>query len=153
MSADLRDFELALMLGKHPRTIQRWCAAGKLPGAYKAGRSWRIPRSALTEAGLPQKFAAESIERHLKAATDACKALTEELQELEREGRLTFPRDWNALAQDLRALQESVEGLPERASKVPKRFQLGSGGRIAPRPSRPRGLRLTAAARSARPSA
>jgi len=47
MARDLADHEVARELGMHPRSIQRRCQAGTLPGAYKAGRSWRIPRSAL----------------------------------------------------------------------------------------------------------
>jgi excisionase family DNA binding protein len=46
-NGDLSDREVAQALGKSVRTIQRWCQAGKLPGAYRAGRPWRIPRSAL----------------------------------------------------------------------------------------------------------
>jgi Helix-turn-helix domain len=43
---------MARLLRKDPRTMQRWCRQGKLPGAYKAGRSWRIPPAALREAKL-----------------------------------------------------------------------------------------------------
>lgn len=46
-AADLSDREVAEALRKSVRTVQRWCAAGKLPGAYKSGRSWRIPRASL----------------------------------------------------------------------------------------------------------
>jgi excisionase family DNA binding protein len=49
-AGDLSDREVARVLRKSVRTIQRWCQAGKLPGAYHAGRSWRIPRSALDAA-------------------------------------------------------------------------------------------------------
>jgi excisionase family DNA binding protein len=44
----LTDVEVAAALRKHPRTIRRWAAAGRFPGAHKAGRSWRIPERALT---------------------------------------------------------------------------------------------------------
>jgi len=44
---DLTDREVARALRKSLRTVQRYCAKGALPGAYKAGRSWRIPRAAL----------------------------------------------------------------------------------------------------------
>lgn len=47
---DWTDREVAAALRKSVRTVQRWCDAGKLPGAHKAGRSWRIPGRALTRA-------------------------------------------------------------------------------------------------------
>jgi predicted site-specific integrase-resolvase len=31
------------MIGFRPRTITRWCREGKLNGAVKVGRVWRIP--------------------------------------------------------------------------------------------------------------
>ena len=49
---------MAQALGKSVRTIQRWCQAGKLPGSYHAGRSWRIPRSALD---VPQSRAVDRL--------------------------------------------------------------------------------------------
>jgi excisionase family DNA binding protein len=49
-AGDLSDLEVARALGKSVRTVQRWCESGKLPGAYKAGRSWRIPRASLPRA-------------------------------------------------------------------------------------------------------
>lgn len=26
------------------RTLQEWCKAGKVPGAFKIGKDWRIPK-------------------------------------------------------------------------------------------------------------
>ncbi|MGH8574287.1 MAG: helix-turn-helix domain-containing protein [Gammaproteobacteria bacterium] len=52
MTTDMTDMEVAEALRKHRRTIQRWAQKGLLPGAYKAGRAWRIPRSALHRANL-----------------------------------------------------------------------------------------------------
>lgn len=46
-AADLSDQEVADVLGKAVITVQKWCKTGKLAGAYKAGRSWRIPEDAL----------------------------------------------------------------------------------------------------------
>jgi len=116
MGPELRDYEAALMVDKHPRTIQRWCQAGKLPGAYKAGRSWRIPRSAL--GGLSVRREAEPLERYVNAATTACRVLDAELRSLEEEGRPPFPRNWQRLAGALRALQGSLDGLPERVNRA-----------------------------------
>ena len=40
--------EVAERYGRSPSTIRAWCAAGKLPGAFKMnGFDWWIPRSAL----------------------------------------------------------------------------------------------------------
>jgi len=35
------------LIGKSPSTVRGWCAAGSIPGSYKLGRTWRIPRAAL----------------------------------------------------------------------------------------------------------
>lgn len=72
MATDLTDGEAAGLLGKHPRTIQRWCQAGKLPGAYKAGRSWRIPRAALRQAKLGPALAEDDWVRQARLAIALC---------------------------------------------------------------------------------
>ncbi|MCA1700698.1 MAG: helix-turn-helix domain-containing protein, partial [Actinobacteria bacterium] len=80
MSRDLSDQQVAQALGKHPRSIQRWCQAGKLPGAYKAGRSWRIPRAALRAARVDRALRSDGIARELLAATLACRELCADLE-------------------------------------------------------------------------
>ena len=35
--------EYAELLGKHPVTISKWLTAGRITGALKVGRQWRIP--------------------------------------------------------------------------------------------------------------
>lgn len=35
--------ELAAALRVSRRQILNWCAAGKIPGAFKAGSMWRVP--------------------------------------------------------------------------------------------------------------
>ena len=35
--------EAAERLGVTARTVQKWAAAGKIPGAMKVGRDWQIP--------------------------------------------------------------------------------------------------------------
>jgi len=37
--------EVGEILGFKPRTITRWCREGKIYGAQKYGRVWRIPRA------------------------------------------------------------------------------------------------------------
>ena len=44
---DLTDREVAERTRASLRTVQRWCSNGRLPGAYKVGRAWRIPTTAL----------------------------------------------------------------------------------------------------------
>ncbi len=39
--------QVAIRLGVTPRAIQKWAAAGKLPGAIKHGKSWLIPINAV----------------------------------------------------------------------------------------------------------
>ena len=49
--------QVAERLGISPRTAARWCAEGRLPGAYKIGEgdraTWRVPVSALAEVRRP----------------------------------------------------------------------------------------------------
>jgi hypothetical protein len=35
--------EYADFIGKHPVTIFKWLAAGRIEGAVKVGRNWKIP--------------------------------------------------------------------------------------------------------------
>ena len=55
------DFEssahLAERLGINVRTVQLWAKNGKLPGAYKMGRDWMIPRSVSDYLGLSPELA------------------------------------------------------------------------------------------------
>lgn len=39
--------QVAGQIGFQPRTITRWCREGKLNGAVKVGRVWRIPQESL----------------------------------------------------------------------------------------------------------
>jgi excisionase family DNA binding protein len=41
--------EVAERLNAHPTSVRNWLATGKLRGLKLAGRSWRIPESALRE--------------------------------------------------------------------------------------------------------
>lgn len=38
--------EYAAKYRLHPRTVQLWCAKGKIEGAYKFGASWAVPDKA-----------------------------------------------------------------------------------------------------------
>jgi excisionase family DNA binding protein len=114
---DLTDIELARRLGKHPRTVQRWCKAGKLPGAYKAGRSWRIPRRSVREAGLGMALRDDDGERELRAATLVCRELSAELDAMRGPPQATppVPRNWRAIARRLEQLESALQGLPKLA--------------------------------------
>ena len=35
--------EYAEKYNLHPRTVQKWCAEGRIEGAYKFGTSWAVP--------------------------------------------------------------------------------------------------------------
>lgn len=113
MSAlDLTDAEVALMLRKHLRTIQRWCASGRLPGAYKAGRSWRIPAVAVEE------IAGRKVERlrsGLETAADACERLRAEVNAAAHAyrslGRVPRARDWRAVVADLERIEAALAGV------------------------------------------
>jgi len=47
--------EAALRFGVTVRAIQKWAAAGRIPGAEKIGRSWFIPRTAVILEEAPEK--------------------------------------------------------------------------------------------------
>ena len=38
--------EYAAKYDLHPRTVQLWCASGRIEGAYKFGASWAVPDKA-----------------------------------------------------------------------------------------------------------
>jgi len=77
---DLSDREVAQALRKSVRTVQRWCASGRLSGAYKAGRSWRIPRATLDR---PYRAAVDRAGRgQLDEAIDELNALSKKLPRL-----------------------------------------------------------------------
>lgn len=38
--------EYAAKYNLHPRTVQKYCAEGKIEGAYKFGASWAVPDKA-----------------------------------------------------------------------------------------------------------
>jgi len=103
MTRDLSDREVARALGKHPRSIQRWCGAGRLPGAYKAGRSWRIPRSALRAAQVDRALGSGGIERELRAAAVACRELRSDLEGADERRRAALGRGGGASVQSSRA--------------------------------------------------
>lgn len=41
--------DVAAVVGTSPGTVRRWCIAGLVPGASKAGRDWRIPTAAIPD--------------------------------------------------------------------------------------------------------
>ena len=119
VARDLTDKEVARELGKHPRTIQRWCRAEKLPGAYQVGRSWRIPRSALRAAELDGAFRPDELERELRAATLVCRTLAAEIEEGKPRRRAPVDRNWRRVARELEQLREALDRLPAKPSEVP----------------------------------
>ena len=46
--------DVADRYGVNPRTVRRWCAEGRLPGAKLKGRVWLIPADALKEFKQPK---------------------------------------------------------------------------------------------------
>ncbi len=125
MTRDLSDREVARALGKHPRSIQRWCQAGRLPGAYKAGRSWRIPRSALRAAKVDRAFRADAIEREIRAAALPCDELRSNLQGPDHRTRATVRARWSRISPELQRLMWSLEDLIRISSREPGlRFSL-----------------------------
>ncbi len=124
MARDLSDKEVARALRMHPRSIQRWCQAGKLPGAYKAGRSWRIPRSALRAARVDRAVRSDPIERELRAAAVACRQLRADLEGSDTRRRAVRGR-WSRTRPALQDLLWALEDLLVVSTREPSlRFAL-----------------------------
>ena len=54
---DLTIDAIAKALDRSPNTVRRWCASGRIRGAYRLGREWRVPRASLQslrESGEPE---------------------------------------------------------------------------------------------------
>jgi len=129
VARDLTDREAAVELGKHPRTIQRWCKAGALPGARKVGRSWRVPPAAIRAAQLDHVFGSDEIERELRATTLACRTLTAELEEGRVRRAAPVSRNWRRIAREIEELREALEGLPNKPGEVPGWLAASPGAR------------------------
>jgi excisionase family DNA binding protein len=120
--SDLTDTEVARALRIHLRTVQRWCRRGQLPGAYKAGRAWRIPHQAVREIQLGHIRSDDPTMRELRAAREACQDLRHQLTTLNREpGTHGLPaeRNWPALAVELRQLERALDGLADLVGRLP----------------------------------
>ncbi len=130
------DREVARLLRKHPRTIQRWCKTGKLRGARKAGRSWRIPPRAVREAELDAEQLG-GVERDLRSAILVCGELRKEWIDLvaARADTGQWPpssRDWKRIALHVELLRRAMVGLPQGADDLPE-------ARSGQNPPKPRG--------------
>lgn len=49
LPADVGVSEVATALGRSESTVRSWIRDGRLPGAYRLGRCWRVPHDALCE--------------------------------------------------------------------------------------------------------
>lgn len=49
--------ETADRLGVTVRAVQKWAAVGRIPGAQKSGRSWKIPKNAVVLESAPSVYA------------------------------------------------------------------------------------------------
>ncbi len=133
MARDLSDTEVARELGKHPRTIQRWCKAGALPGARKLGRSWRIPAADVRATRVAQANGADDVERELRAARVVCEQLKQEMDVAIDRRAAPVERNWRRIARELEKLHRALGGLPSRPDEVP--------GFLAAEPARARASR------------
>ena len=118
MARDLSDREVARELGKHPRTIQRWCLAGDLPGARKVGCRWRIPAADVRATRVGEDGGADDVERELRAARVVCEQLRQEM-EVAIDRRAPVERNWRSIARELEKLHQGLGGLPSRPDEVP----------------------------------
>lgn len=78
-SRDYTDGEAAVALGKHVRSVQRYCAAGLIEGAHKQGRKWRIPPAGLRRFQLRDQGVEDPVLGELRAANEAIVHLGERL--------------------------------------------------------------------------
>lgn len=112
LTPDLSDREAAEALRVHVRTVQRWCAKGALPGAYKAGRRWRIPRASLDR--LHSGAARRSAQGPLGELRDELRAVTRLLT------RVSDHID-GADARTLEDLLSAITPLRDEATRAGKR--------------------------------
>ena len=123
MTADLNDVEVARLFRKDVRTVQRWCMAGKLPGAYKSGRSWRITTDALIRAGLGTALEPDRLESKLTAAQAVVDQLLSEIDDSARRKQPPIvEREWDSVARSARKLGSTSKRLAEGAAAVHERF-------------------------------
>jgi hypothetical protein len=107
---------VARLVRKDVRTVQRWCVAGKLPRAYKAGRSWRVPTDALINAGLGSALEPDTLEAHLATAQAVIERLIAELDESARRRQPPIvARDWDDIATSARRLRSASQRLAQLA--------------------------------------
>ena len=136
MRGYLTDGEVARELRMHRRTIQRWCAQGKLRGATKAGRSWRIPPRALREVKLGDALEGDDAARVLRHAILVCEEFRMDLAAERNRGGMppAAKRDWRPVADQIGRLRAVTEDLPKQASEVPRALTLGGdvGSRLFP---------------------
>ena len=122
-SPDFTDHQVAQLLQKHPRTIQRWCQEGKLPGCYKAGRSWRIPPGVLRKAGLAKALETDDIRSDFAAAQGVIASLRTELEQaIESKQAPVVPRNWRLIQRSAKQLADDSARLADLASKAPGHF-------------------------------
>jgi hypothetical protein len=115
---------VARLVRKHVRTVQRWCMAGKLPGAYKAGRSWRIPPDALINVGLGSALEPDTPEAHLATAQAVVERLIAELDDSARRKQPPIvAREWHSIATSARRLRSASKRLAELAEYASRRFE------------------------------
>ena len=119
VARDLTDREAARELGKHPRTIQRWCTSGALPGARKVGRSWRIPPEAVRATRVAHADRGDPVERDLRAAALACGQLKRELEVAKDPRAGPAERNWRRVAREIEKLHWALADLPSKPSEVP----------------------------------
>jgi hypothetical protein len=103
---------------------QRWCTQGSLPGAYKAGRSWRIPADALVTAGLETSLETDELGAQLSAAQAPVEHLLAELGDaVQRKQRPVVEREWNHVAARATRLASASRKLAELAAEAHRRFE------------------------------
>lgn len=114
------DREVAAALRKSQRTIQRWCAAGRLPGAFKAGRAWRIPEVALA------REQARVVRRHLDGPLDVigreAAALAKTLETVEADVASASAEECRTVLVGVDALRHAVLQLGRTAQERQRRL-------------------------------
>jgi predicted DNA-binding transcriptional regulator AlpA len=70
---------VAARFGRRPSTIRNYCARGRFPGAWRLGRSWRIPEAAI------ENFVAAEANARVQAA-EAPRAAAVDLRAVVRRG-------------------------------------------------------------------
>ncbi|MCK9250054.1 MAG: helix-turn-helix domain-containing protein [Solirubrobacteraceae bacterium] len=71
----------------HPKTVERWCRAGRIPTARKIGRTWMMPVDATVEPVRPRDLGHGETRRTRRPASPSEQAATDVVARMRQRAR------------------------------------------------------------------